>query len=73
MAKPPDFVPIEDGREYRKIEGIWYFHEFSRVEVQTPIFLRGSFCGWKYQKQVISKLKRQLNKKQLKRLGLRNG
>ena len=72
-AKAPVFVPIEDGREYRKIDGIWYFHEFSEVEVKTPIFLRGSFYRWNSEKRVISKLKRQLGKKQLKQLGLRNG
>ena len=72
-AKPVDFVPIEDGAEYRRIGGIWYFHEFVEVEVKTPIFLRSSFFRWNSEKRVIPKSKRQLDKKQLKQLGLRNG
>jgi hypothetical protein len=71
--KAPDFLPIDIGKEYRKIDGIWYFHEFSEVETKTPVFLRGSFYRWNSKTQVISRLKRQLGKKQLKQLGLRNG
>jgi hypothetical protein len=62
--KPPDFVAIEPGKEYRKMDGIWYLHEFVEVEVETP---------WKTEKHRVSKSKRQLGKKQLKQLGLRNG
>ena len=72
-ATPPDYLPIEDGRAYRKVGGIWYLHEFSEVEVKTPLLVRGSFAGWTYQSQVVCTLKQQLNKKQLKQLGLRNG
>lgn len=72
-AKAPDFLPIDNGKEYRKIAGIWYFHEFLEVETKTPVFLRGAFYGWDSKTQVISKVKRQLCKKQLKQLGLRNG
>jgi len=71
-AKPLNVVPIEDGKEYRKIDGIWYLHEFVEVEVKTPVFLRGSFFRMNSEKQSISKSKRQLGKKQLKELGLRN-
>jgi hypothetical protein len=71
-TKPIDFVPIEDGMEYRKFDGIWYFHEFVEVEVKMPVFLRGSFNRWNIDKQAVSKLKRQLGKKQLKKLGLQN-
>jgi hypothetical protein len=42
-AKAPDFLPIDNGKEYRKVDGIWYFHEFSEVETKTPVFLRGAF------------------------------
>ena len=71
--KVPDFLPIGNGKEYRKIDGIWYFHEFSEVETKTPVFLRGSFYRWDSKTQVISRVKRQLSKKQLKQLGVRNG
>jgi hypothetical protein len=66
-------VPIEDGKEYRRIGGIWYLHEFAELEVKTPIFLRGSFFRMNSEIQIISKSKRQLGKKQLKKLGLTNG
>ena len=59
-------------RRYPKIRGIWYLHEFTEVEVKTPVFLRGSFFRMKSEIQIISKSKRQLGKKQLKKLGLRN-
>jgi hypothetical protein len=72
-AKPLEVVPIEDGKEYRRIDGIWYLHEFAEVEVRTPVFLRGSFFRMNSEIQIISKSKRQLGKKQLKKLGLRNG
>src|SRR5438094_8713642 len=42
-TKPLEVLPIEDGKEYRKTAGIWYLHEFTEVEVKTPLFLRGSF------------------------------
>ena len=51
---------------------IWYLHEFVEVEVKTPVFLRGSFFRMNSKTQIISKSKRQLGKKQLKELGLRN-
>jgi len=72
-TKPLEFVPIEDGKEYRKIAGIWYLHEFTEVEVKTPVFLRGSLFRVHSETRIISKSKRQLGKKQLKELGLRNG
>jgi hypothetical protein len=72
-AKPLEVVPIEDGKEYRRIDGIWYLHEFAEVEVKTPVFLRGSYFRMNSEIQIISKSKRQLGKKQLKKLGLRNG
>ena len=72
-ARPLEVVPIEDGKEYRKVDGIWYRHEFVEVEVKTPVFLRGSFFRMNSEIQIISKSKRQLGKKQLKNLGLRNG
>jgi hypothetical protein len=65
-------VPIGDGKEYRKIHGIWYLHEFVEVEVKTPVFLRGSLFRMNSETKIISKSKRQLGKKQLKELGLRN-
>ena len=71
--RPKEVVPIEDGKEYRMIDGIWYLHEFVEVEVKRPVFLRGSFFRMDSEKQIISKSKRQLGKKQLKALGLRNG
>ena len=71
-TKPPEFIPIDDGKEYRRINGIWYFHEFSRVEVKKPVFFRGAIISWRSEVQVISRLKRQLGKKDLKQLGLRN-
>ncbi len=71
--KVPDFLPIGNGKEYRKIDGIWYFHEFSEVETKAPVFWRGSFYGWDSKTPVICRVKRQLSKKQLKQLGVRNG
>jgi hypothetical protein len=71
-TRPLEVVPIEAGKEYRKIKGIWYLHEFAEVEVKTPVFLRGSFFRMNSEKQIISKSKRQLGKKQLKELALRN-
>ena len=65
-------MPIEDGKEYRKIGGIWYLHEFTEVEVKTPVYFRGSFFRMNIETEIISKSKRQLGKKQLKQLGLRN-
>jgi hypothetical protein len=72
-AKVPDVLPIDKGKEYRKIDGIWYFHEFSEVEMKKPVLLRGAFYRWDSKTQVTTQLKRQLGKKQLKQLGLRNG
>ena len=72
-AKPRQVVPIESGKEYRKFAGIWYLHEFAELEVKTPVFLRGSLLRMNSEIQIISKSKRQLGKKQLKKLGLRNG
>jgi hypothetical protein len=72
-TKPLEVVPIRPGKEYRKIKGIWYLHEFVEVEVKTPVFLRGSFFLMNTEKQIVSKSKRQLGKKQLKDLGLKNG
>jgi len=40
--------------------------------VKTSVFLRGSFFRMNSETQINSKLKRQLGKKQLKELGLRN-
>lgn len=71
-TKPLEVVPLEAGKEYRKIRGIWYLHEFSEVELKTPVFLGGSFFRMKVEKQIISKSKRQLGKKQLKELCLTN-
>jgi len=68
-----DFIPVEPGKEFRKIDSIWYFHDFVEVEVKKPMFLGGSIYAWNSEKQRISKSKRQLGKKQLKKLGLRNG
>src|SRR5207244_3509423 len=58
-TKPLEILPIEDGKEYRKIEGIWYLHEFTEVEVRTPVFFRGSFFRMNTETQIISKSKRQ--------------
>jgi hypothetical protein len=71
-AKPLEVVPIKDGKEYRKIDGIWYLHEFTEVEVKTPVFLGGSFFRMRSDIQIVTKSKRQLGKKQLKKLGFRN-
>jgi hypothetical protein len=71
-TEPLAVIPIEAGKEYRKIKGIWYLHEFVEVEVKTPVLLRGSFFRMNLEKQIISKSKRQLGKKQLKEYGLRN-
>ena len=65
-------MPIEDGKEYRKIAGIWYLHEFAEVEVNAPVFLAGLILQNDSEIQIVSKSKRQLGKKQLKELGLRN-
>lgn len=71
--KPLDVVAIDAGREYRKIAGIWYFRKFTEVEeiVQTG----KSFTGrpiLEKQMKLVSEYKRQLGKKDLKQLGLRN-
>lgn len=68
---PPDRIPIANGTEYRKLHGIWYHREFTEVEVTTPVKLR---YGTRYETTVVvvSEKKRQLGKKQLKELGLKN-
>jgi hypothetical protein len=71
-AAAPEVVNIEHGKEYRKIDGIWYLHEFTVIDVEAPIFLGGAFIRMRSEKRILSRLKRQLGKKQLKRLGLRN-
>ena len=48
-AKAPDFVPIDNGKEYRKIDKIWYFHEFSEVETKTPVFFARGILQMEFQ------------------------
>ncbi len=61
-----DAIRAPRGRRIR------YLHEFVEVEVKTPVFLRGSLFRMNSETKIISKSKRQLGKKQLRELGLRN-
>jgi hypothetical protein len=72
-AKPLEVMPIAELKEYRKIGGIWYYREWTEVEVKEPVYLRGVVYRWSIEKKVVSEFKRQLGKKQLKELGLING
>jgi hypothetical protein len=71
-AKPIEAIPIGDGTEYRKIAGIWYFRQYVETEIRTPILFRGVVNRYEMTKVLVSEFKRQLGKKQLKDLGLKN-
>lgn len=74
-AEIPDVVILSNNSEYRKISGIWYYRTYELIDeagpIQrgryglSPIRDRGQFLLWEK--------KRQLGKKQLKELGLKNG
>src|SRR6185295_7396826 len=72
-AKPLEVMPIAELKEYRKIDGIWYYREWTEVEVKVPVYPRSVVYRSSIEKRVVSEFKRQLGKKQLKELGLRNG
>src|SRR6266571_7627799 len=82
-AKQLEVVPIAEGREYRKIDGIWFYQEFAMVEETELVRQRfyrgrdvapgiGSVIGSRTEKTKVVTLKRQAGKKDLKALGLRN-
>ena len=65
-----DVIPIAEGKEYRNVNGIWFYHEYVTASVREPHFLRGAFIG--HSERITMKVhKRQLNKKELRDLGLR--
>lgn len=69
--KPPLMrIAISDGKDYRKINGVWFYVEFHTVEVRHPYTLRGT-VHYKTETQEVVDCKRQLNKKQLRDLGLK--
>ena len=53
-------------------EPIWYFRQYVEPETCTPILFRGVVCRYETSKILVSEFKRQLGKKQLKHLGLKN-
>lgn len=69
--KPIEQIPIGEGREYRKIKGIWYFLEFVLTEERIPRYYRGALVGVITEQLRTVTVKRQLGKKALKALGLR--
>lgn len=71
--KPVEVIPIGNSDEYRKLKGIWYYREFVEVLVQTP--RRGIRGTIRIDEEMVvfSETKRQLNRKQLRALGLKNG
>lgn len=69
------FVEIEGLRSYQKLKGIWYYAESELIDYQGPsIDMRSRY----YRRQSIQRdavivRKRQLGRKQLLKLGLKNG
>lgn len=71
--KPDDVIPIENGQEYRRLKGIWYYREFVEVLVQSPRRGYRGVIRIDEETVLVSEFKRQLNRKQLRALGLKNG
>lgn len=67
-SEDPDVIPLDAGTEYRRINGIWYWQQFTEEVVKV---FTGTVRGTKYYKDTIVIVvvkKRQLGKKELKRL-----
>jgi hypothetical protein len=70
--KPVTFVKLENRKGYEWIKGVWYYTEFFFVTVFE------TYEGWDHRKHARAKeekvyqVKRQLGKKELKKLGLSN-
>jgi hypothetical protein len=62
-----EHIKLEDNHEYRLIDGIWYYQEFVYVMASR---LRGGRYTENPERQVVKK--RQLNSRELARLGLKN-
>jgi len=74
--EPVTEIKLDEGKSYKQIEGIWYYTEWTRIK----LWRRRDNCpehwkeSWKWEQvedQVFQK-KRQLGKKELKKLKLRN-
>lgn len=73
--KPLEVIAIDKDREYRKIDGIWYFIEYGQGSY--PVFYGLNSLQQPLYKDSESKLrvilrKRQLNTRELKQLGISN-
>lgn len=72
----PDVIPIGDREEYRKINGIWHHRTWATIEEVGPINQTGRWIKRPerdLKELVLWEKKRQLGKKQLKELRLKNG
>lgn len=80
--KPVTSIPIESptvnglwGKSYQKLEGIWYYTEWRKVERYESYWASAWRYGrnpWQTKWDVTDLYKQQLNKKELKILGLKN-
>lgn len=74
--EPVTEIHLEPGKSYKQIEGIWYYTEWTKVKLyryrETHWPRKDQYRYWEsYEDQVFQK-KRQLNKKELKSLKLKN-
>lgn len=76
-AKPVEMIPIADGKEYRKIKMIWYYREWEELTLKERVEEKrwggGIRVAYQAKQVTIWERKRQLGKKDLKVLNLRNG
>jgi hypothetical protein len=75
-APPIEAISLGDREEYRKIAGIWYHRTWEWIDEAGPINMVGRYYKHperELQKLIFGEKKRQLGKKQLKELGLKNG
>lgn len=69
--KPIVRIVIDDRYSYEKIDGIWYHTEYTVNEVRRPTYSQYYLFPWKGY-TVIEQSKKQLNKDQLRDLGVSN-
>lgn len=66
-----DVRALGDGKEYRRINGIWYYQEFFIVEVRQPVYVGQRLIRYAVDFERTVTLKRQLGKKELRDGGLK--
>lgn len=78
--EPLTMIPISEGHQYLKLKGIWYevkgFDLYGKLGKYQPLIIEGQDffrCWGSSYVGVLISLKRQLNSKELKKLGIKNG